>query len=178
MAFILPILEFIEAIKNIANFDISVAAYPEVHPLARSAEQDLQHLKAKIDAGANRAITQFFFDTDAYLRFRDRAQAIGIDKPILPGILPIHDFVGVKRFAQECGASVPEYFEVAFAKCHTDPWASYNLSLDLAVTQCQALMREGVDHFHLYTLNKTDMCLDISLALGATVSARKVCSAA
>ncbi|MCP4490232.1 MAG: methylenetetrahydrofolate reductase [NAD(P)H] [Gammaproteobacteria bacterium] len=172
------IIEFIEAIKNIADFDISVAAYPEVHPQARSANQDLQHLKSKFDAGANRAITQFFFDTDTYLRFRDRTQSAGIDKPILPGILPIHNFARVKKFAQDCGASVPVHIETAFAKCQNDPQASYDLSLDLAVEQCEALMREGVDQFHLYTLNKTDMCLDISLALGATVSARKACSAA
>ncbi len=171
-------IEFIGAIKEISNFDISVAAYPEGHPQARSAEQDLQHLKAKLDAGANRAITQFFFDHESYLRFRDRAHAIGISKPIIPGILPIHDFAGVKKFAQDCGASIPEYFEVEFAKCQSDLRANYNLSLDLAVAQCEALMREGVDQFHLYTLNKTDMCLDISLALGATVSMRRACSAA
>ncbi len=171
-------IEFIAAIKNIADFDISVAAYPEVHPQARSAKQDLQHLKSKFDGGANRAITQFFFDTDTYLRFRDRAQSIGIDKPILPGILPIHDFAGVRKFAKDCGASVPAHFEAAFAKCQNDPQANYELSLNLAVKQCQTLMREGVDQFHLYTLNKTDMCLDISLALGATVSARRISSAA
>ncbi|MCP3689374.1 MAG: 5,10-methylenetetrahydrofolate reductase, partial [Gammaproteobacteria bacterium] len=139
---------------------------------------DLQHLKAKLDAGANRAITQFFFDCESYLRFRDRAHAIGINKPVVPGILPIHDFTAVKKFAQDCGASVPKHFEAAFTKCRNRPLANYNLSLDLAVAQCEALMREGVDRFHLYTLNKTDMCLDISLALGATVSARSVCSAA
>jgi len=171
-------IDFIAAIKAMADFDISVAAYPEVHPQAVSAEQDLRHLKAKFDAGASRAITQFFFDADAYLRFRDQAQAIGIDKPIVPGILPIHDFDKVKNFAQQCGASLPEYFAPAFARHKDDAQASYNLSRDLTVALCETLMSEGVDQFHLYTLNQTDMCLDVSLALGAEVSAKRVLTAA
>ena len=171
-------IEFIDAIKAVADFDISVAAYPEVHPMAKDAEQDLQHLKAKFDAGANRAITQFFFDADAYLRFRDRAQAIGIDKPIIPGILPIHDIDKVNNFAQRCGASVPAYYQAAFARQQDDVQASYDLARDLAVVLCETLMAEGVDQFHLYTLNQTDLCLDVSLALGAEVSSSKVPTAA
>ncbi len=171
-------IEFIQALKDIADFDISVAAYPEVHPQATSAEQDLAHLKAKFDAGADRAITQFFYDAETYLRFRDRAVAIGIDKPIIPGILPIHDFDKVKNFAQQCGTSLPEYFASAFAHHKDDVQASYNLARDLTVALCETLMSEGVDQFHLYTLNQTDMCLDVSLALGAQVSFQKVPSAA
>ena len=166
-------IEFIHALTEFADFDISVAAYPEVHPQAKSAEQDLQHLKAKLDAGANRALTQFFFDSEAFLRFRDRAQAIGIDKPIVPGILPIHDFDKVKSFASRCGTRLPEYLQPAFERCRNDQQASYNLSLDLTVALCETLLSEGVEQFHLYTLNQTDMCLDVSLALGAKISARK-----
>ena len=171
-------IEFIQALKLIDDFDISVAAYPEVHPQAASAEQDLQHLKAKFDAGADRAITQFFFDAEAYLRFRDRAGVIGIDKPIVPGILPIHDFDKARNFAQMCGASLPDYFEPAYAKCKDDAQATYNLSQDLTLALCETLISEGVDQFHLYTLNLTDICLDISLALGAEVLAKRVPDAA
>ena len=171
-------LEFIRQLKNINDFDISVAAYPEVHPQASSAEQDLQHLKAKFDVGASRAITQFFYDADAFLRFRDRADAIGIDKPIVPGILPIHNFDRVKSFAQDCGTQLPDYLQPAYNRCKDDEQATYNLSCDLTVALCETLISEGVDQLHLYTLNLTDMCLDISLALGAKVSARKVLDAA
>lgn len=171
-------VEFINSLKNINDFDISVAAYPEVHPQSTSAEQDLQHLKAKLDAGADRAITQFFFDADTFLRFRDRAEAIGIDKPIVPGILPIHDFDKVESFAMRCGARLPDYLGPAYSRCKDDAQATYNLSCDLTVALCETLISEGVEQIHFYTLNLTDMCLDVSLALGAEVSARKVPNAA
>lgn len=171
-------VDFIHRLKEIDDFDISAAAYPEVHPQAVNAEQDLLHLKAKLDAGASRAITQFFFDADAYLRFRDKAAAIGIDKPIVPGILPVHDFDKVKNFATRCGTRLPEYFGPAFNRCKGDVQASYNLSRDLSVALCETLISEGVEQLHLYTLNLTDMCLDISLALGAEVSKGRVSDAA
>ncbi len=171
-------VEFIRKLKGIGDFDISVAAYPEVHPQAGSAEQDLQHLKAKLDAGANRAITQFFFNADAFLHFRDRAAAIGIDKPIVPGILPVHDFDKVKNFALRCGTQLPDYFEPAYNRCKGDEQAAYNLSCDLTVALCETLISEGVEQIHLYTLNLTDMCLDVSLALGAEMSTRKISVAA
>ena len=171
-------IDYIQALTTIGDFDISVAAYPEVHPQALDAEQDLQHLKAKFDAGANQAITQFFYDVEAYLRFRDRAVAIGINKPIIPGILPIHDFDKVQNFAKSCGASLPGYYQAAYRKIGNDPQATYNLSRDLTVTLCDTLTSEGVDQFHLYTLNQTDMCLDISLALGAQVSSNRAQDAA
>jgi methylenetetrahydrofolate reductase (NADPH) len=166
-------VEFIHRLKEIDDFDISVAAYPEVHPQAVSAEQDLQHLKAKLDAGADRAITQFFFDADTFLRFRDRAVAIGIEKPIVPGILPIHDFDKVRNFAERCGAQLPDTFEPAYNQCKGDEQSAYDLSCELAIALCEKLIREGVEQLHLYTLNLTDMCLDVSLALGAEVSTRK-----
>ena len=170
--------EFVEALLEIADFDISVAAYPEVHPLASSAAEDLINLKRKLDAGANRAITQYFFDADCFLRFRDRAVQIGIDKPIIPGILPVHDFDKLRTFSQRCGASLPGTYETLFEKVKYDQQAQYRLSLDLAVELCESLAREGVGQFHLYTLNQTDMCLDISLALGANVSPLNMSSAA
>lgn len=171
-------VEFIRRLKEIDDFDISVAAYPEVHPQSVSAGQDLQHLKAKLDAGASRAITQFFFDADTFLRFRDRAVAIGIEKPIVPGILPIHDFEKVQNFAGRCGAQLPDTFEPAYNKCQGNEQATYDLSCDLTVALCEKLVREGVEQLHLYTLNLTDMCLDISLALGAEMSNRKIPHAA
>ena len=170
--------ELVEGLLKIADFDISVAAYPEVHPLASSGPQDMQNLKCKLDAGANQAITQFFFDADCFLRFRDRASRIGINKSIIPGILPIHNFDKLRVFSQRCGASLPGFYESLFEKVKNDPQAQYRLSVNLAVELCERLAREGVDQFHLYTLNQTDMCLDISLALGASVSPLNLSSAA
>jgi len=170
--------EFVQGLLEIADFDISVAAYPEVHPLASNSTEDLLSLKRKIDAGANRAITQFFFDADRFLRFRDKAVQIGIDKPIIPGILPVHDLEKLRGFSQRCGASLPASYETLFEKVKYDQQSQYQLSLDLAVELCESLAREEVGQFHLYTLNQTDMCLDISLALGANVSPLNISSAA
>jgi len=170
--------EFVHGLLEIADFDISVAAYPEVHPLAKNSTEDLLSLKRKLDAGANRAITQFFFDADCFLRFRDKAVQIGIDKPIIPGILPVHDLEKLRGFSQRCGASLPASYEALFEQVKSDQLARYQLSLDLAVELCESLAREGVGQFHLYTLNQTDMCLDISLALGAMVSPLNISSAA
>ena len=172
------VVEMIEALRVLGSIDISVAAYPETHPLAVSAASDLQHLKRKLDAGAQRAITQFFFDPECYLRFRDRAQAAGIDKPIVPGILPVHDIDKVRAFSERCGASVPDSYASQFAKAANDTREKYRLAVDLAVELCRRLHREGVDDFHLYTLNQTDICLDISLALGAELQAAQLTSAA
>ncbi len=171
-------VDFIRRLRELDDFDISVAAYPEVHPQALNAEQDILHLKAKLDAGASRAITQFFFDADAFLRFRDKATAAGIDKPVVPGILPVHDYDKVKNFAASCGTRLPDYFEASFNRCKGDAQASYSLACDLSVALCETLISEGVEQLHLYTLNLTDMCLDISLALGAQVSKNRVSDAA
>lgn len=170
--------ELVTGLLQVADFDISVAAYPEVHPLASSAAQDLLNLKRKLDAGANRAITQYFFEADCFLRFRDRAVQAGIDKPIIPGILPVHDFDKLRAFSQRCGASLPGSYQALFAAVKNNQQAQYQLSLDLAVELCEILAREGVEQFHLYTLNQTDMCLDISLAMGANVSPLNISSAA
>ncbi|MCP4388683.1 MAG: 5,10-methylenetetrahydrofolate reductase [Gammaproteobacteria bacterium] len=172
------VTELIEGLRALGEVDISVAAYPETHPLAGNALADLQHLRDKLDAGAERAITQYFFDADCFLRFRDRAQRIGIDKPIIPGILPIHDLQQVRVFSERCGATVPDCYDALFDRVGSEPDARYRLALELAVDLCERLNREGVNDFHLYTLNQTDMCLDISLALGASLQARLVTSAA
>jgi len=164
--------------ESLDDVDVSVAAYPEVHPQARGVIDDLRHLQRKFDAGANRAITQYFFDADCYLRFRDRALTLGIDKPIVPGILPIHDLDKVRIFSERCGATVPRHFGPMFEPLQHDPQASYRLSVDLATELCERLLREGVDHLHFYTLNQTDMCLDISLALGASINSTRIPSAA
>ncbi len=170
--------ELVEALSSIGDFDISVAAYPETHPQAASGLADLKHLQRKLDAGASRAITQYFFDAECFLRFRDRAAAIGIDKPIVPGILPVHDIDKVIGFSRRCGASVPPAFADRFLPVKDDPAASYRLALELAVDLCRRLLDEGVEHLHLYTLNQTDMCLDISLALGASLQPARICPAA
>ena len=170
--------ELVEGLRSIADFDISVAAYPETHPQAESSLADLKHLQRKLDAGANRAITQYFFDPECFLRFRDRAAAVGIDKPLVPGILPVHDIDRVIDFSRRCGASVPADFAARFLPVKRDPAATYRLALELAVELCQRLIAEGVDHLHIYTLNQTDMCLDISLALGASLQPPQVCPAA
>jgi len=146
-------------VDELDELDISVAAYPEGHPQSRSPLDDLRHLQRKFDAGASRAITQYFFDADCYLRFRDRALAFGIDNPVIPGILPIHDLDKVRQFSERCGASVPRHYGPMFERLRGDTQACYRLSVELATSLCERLLREGVDHFHFYTLNQTDMCL-------------------
>ena len=171
-------VELVAALKTLDDFDISVAAYPETHPQSRGELDDLRHLQRKFDAGATRAITQYFFEADCYLRWRDRALAHGIDKPLVPGILPIHDLEKVRLFSERCGASVPGRYDELFQRVENDPEAGYRLAVELATKLCESLRREGVDHFHFYTLNQTDMCLDISLALGASLNPVRIPSAA
>jgi methylenetetrahydrofolate reductase (NADPH) len=172
-------VDLVHALRDqLDDVDISVAAYPETHPQARSATDDLRHLQRKLDAGANRAITQYFFDAGCYLRFRDRALALGIDQPIVPGILPVHDLHKVRLFSERCGATVPQRFGPMFERLQGDSQGCYRLAVDLATELCERLLREGVEHFHFYTLNQTDMCLDISLALGARFNSTRISSAA
>jgi methylenetetrahydrofolate reductase (NADPH) len=143
-----------------------VAAYPEVHPAAPSAEFDLDYLKRKIDAGASRAITQFFFDSDVYLRFRDRAVACGIHVPIVPGILPITNFPQLTRFAGACGASVPDWLAARFEGLDEDAETRQMIAASTAIEQVEALRREGVGDFHFYTLNRAELTYAICHALG------------
>ena len=163
--------DLVAGLKRIADFDISVAAYPEVHPEALSAAADLENLKRKIDAGASRAITQFFFDNDAYLRFRDRARALGISAPIVPGILPVTNFERAAEFAAKCGAGIPAGMADRFAGLE-DPESRREAAVDFAVEQCRVLMARGVDGFHFYTLNRAEPTMSICRRLGLGVHRR------
>lgn len=144
--------------------DISVAAYPEVHPEAPSVEADLFRLKEKLDAGAKRAITQFFFDADTFLKFRDRAVAAGIRQDLIPGILPIHDIQKVADFSSRCGATVPEKLFTRFGKANDDS-SRKEVAIEQCVELCQHLRREGVNEFHVYTLNQSVLPYAVSREL-------------
>jgi methylenetetrahydrofolate reductase (NADPH) len=158
--------DLVAGLKRVADFEISVAAYPEVHPHAPSAEFDLDNLKRKIDAGADRAITQFFFDIDAFLRFRDRCGRSGIDVSVVPGILPITRFPQLLRFAERCGASVPEWLQHRFDGLDDDPETRRLIAASVAIEQVHALQRHGIDEFHFYTLNRAELTYAICHALG------------
>lgn len=158
--------DLVKGLRDIADFEISVAAYPEAHPEATSAEADLDNLKRKIDAGATRAITQFFFDPETYLRFLDRARAAGITVPIVPGILPVTNFARVVDFAKMCGASLPKWMADVFEGLDDDPETRKLLAATVAAEQCRSLHRAGVNEFHFYTLNRADLSYAICHILG------------
>jgi methylenetetrahydrofolate reductase (NADPH) len=158
--------DLVQGLKRIADFDISVAAYPETHPEANSAVDDLDNLKRKIDAGAARAITQFFFDVDCYLRFRDRCAGAGIESKIVPGILPITRFPQLERFANQCGASVPAWLRERFDGLEDDPETRKLIAASVAIEQVARLKREGVGYFHFYTLNRSELVYAICHAIG------------
>ena len=158
--------DLVAGLTRLAPFDISVAAYPEVHPEARSAAADLENLCRKIDAGASRAITQFFFDTEVFLRFRDRCAQAGIKAPIVPGILPITRFPQVLRFAGRCGASIPAWLHERFTGLDEDHETRRLLAASVAIEQVEALRRHGVQDFHFYTLNRAELTYAICYALG------------
>ena len=158
--------ELVACLKRIADFDISVAAYPEVHPEAVSADADLDNLKRKLDAGASRAITQFFFGTELYLRFRDRAAAAGIDSAIVPGILPVTRFQQLKRFAATCGATLPPWLSDRFSGLDEDRATQQMIAASVAIEQVRQLRAEGVTAFHFYTLNRSELSYAVCHALG------------
>ena len=163
--------DLVAGLRKVADFDISVAAFPEVHPEAESPLADLENLKRKLDAGASRAITQFFFDVDVFLRFRDLAAAAGIDSHIVPGILPITKFPQLQRFAERCGASVPDWLADRFAGLEDDPDTRQMIAANVAIEQVRALQAEGVDEFHFYTLNRAELTVAICHALGVRPAA-------
>ena len=163
--------DLVSGLKKIADFEISVAAYPEPHPEAQSAQADLDNLKRKIDAGANRAITQFFVDIEHYLRFRDRAVAAGIKVPIVPGIMPVTNFAGFTRFAGNCGTSVPPWMADLFTGLDADPETRRLVAATVAAEQCRALAGAGVSEFHFYTLNRADLSFAICHILGVRPAA-------
>ena len=158
--------DLVEGLRKVGDFDISVAAYPEVHPEAPDAAFDLDNLKRKIDAGASRAITQFFFDTDVFLRFRDRCGQAGIESAIVPGILPITRFPQLERFADMCGANVPDWLRDRFAGLDDDAQTRQMIAASVAIEQVRHLQSEGIEDFHFYTLNRSELTYAICHALG------------
>ncbi|MDH3714327.1 MAG: methylenetetrahydrofolate reductase [NAD(P)H] [Gammaproteobacteria bacterium] len=158
--------ELVAGIRRSGDFEITVAAYPEVHPDARSAQADLDNLKRKIDAGASRAITQFFFESDVYFDFLERARAAGITVPIVPGILPVTNYARVKQFAQMCGTSVPDWLGVLFQGLDEAADIRQLVAATLTAEQCTGLWERGVREFHFYTLNRPLLTLAICHILG------------
>ncbi|UPQ87831.1 methylenetetrahydrofolate reductase [Vibrio sinaloensis] len=158
--------DLVELLKARHDFDISVAAFPEVHPEAKSAQADLLNLKRKVDAGANRAITQFFFDVESYLRFRDRCVAAGIDVEIVPGILPVSNFKQASRFAAQNAVKVPGWMAKQFEGLDDDPTTRQLVGASQAIDMVRILSREGVKDFHFYTLNRAEMTYALCHTLG------------
>lgn len=158
-------VELVEALAETGAFNIRVGAYPDPHPEARDADADIDWLKRKVDAGATSAITQFFFEADTYFRFRDRAEKAGISVPIIPGILPVENWAGVRKFADNCGTKVPAWVNDAFEKAVRDRREEL-LSVALAAELCSDLIEGGVEDLHFYTLNKPYLTRDIAHALG------------
>lgn len=164
-------IELVAGLKAIAPFDISVAAYPETHPDADCAQSDLDNLKRKLDAGATRAITQFFFSPDSFLRFRDAAAAAGIDAPIVPGILPVSNVSQTRRMADMCGTAIPGWMVSLFEGLDDLPAARQLVSATIAAEMCRRLYAGGVRDFHFYTLNRAELSYAICHLLGLRPSA-------
>lgn len=158
-------VELIEALAADGRFTIRCGAYPEPHPEAKDTAQDVAWLKRKAEAGASSAMTQFFFEAETFLRFRDLCAKEGIAAPIIPGILPIDSWAGTKRFAARCGTSVPGHLDAAFAAAEARG-ASREFAIDLCVTLCERLRSEGVQDLHFYTLNRPDLTRAVCAALG------------
>jgi methylenetetrahydrofolate reductase (NADPH) len=158
--------DLVAGLKKVADFEISVAAYPEVHPEAPSAEFDLDNLERKLGEGATRAITQFFFESDTFLRFRDQCAARGIEAPIVPGILPITRFPQLEKFAAACGATVPDWLREWFDGLEDDTQTRQLIAASVAINQVRKLQAEGITEFHFYTLNRSELAFAICHALG------------
>lgn len=166
--------DLVQGLKKIADFEISVSAYPETHPQAASPEADLDNLKRKLDAGATRAITQVFFDNAIFLRFLDRALAAGIKAPIVPGILPVTNFNQMKKFAEACGTSVPGWMAEMFEGLDDDAETRRMVAAAVTAEQVRLLQANGVDEFHFYTLNRPDLSYAIARILGVKPEAKAV----
>ena len=167
--------DLVAGLRKVADFEISVAAYPEVHPTASGPLADLENLKRKLDAGATRAITQYFFDTSTYLRFLDLCLASGITAPIVPGIMPVSNYAQAVKFSNMCGASVPPWMARLFEGTENDPETRRMVGMVIAAEQVRLLQANGVDEFHFYTLNRADLTYAIAHVLG--VRAEIDCSA-
>jgi len=158
--------DLVKGLSEVGKFEMSVAAYPEGHPESGGLTAELENLKRKVDAGADRAITQFFFETDCFLRYRDRCAAAGIRANIVPGILPITRFPQLLRFAARCGASVPDWLRSRFDGLDDDPDTRRMIAANVAIEQVQRLRQHGVEEFHFYTLNRAELAYAICHALG------------
>lgn len=161
--------ELVEGLKSLYDFEISVAAYPEKHPEAPDLATDIAHLKRKCEAGADRAITQFFFDNEVYYRFLDKTAAAGITTPVVPGLLPIGDFTRMLRFAKTCQAHVPEWLHERFAGIENNKEETRKVAQELLNAQCTDLAARGIGHIHFYTLNRADLVKGACQSLGITV---------
>src|SRR6185437_12572814 len=159
-------VELVAGLKQVAPFDISVAAYPEVHPDSSSRAFDLENLKRKVDSGADRAITQFFFSADCFFRFQDDAAAAGIDIEIVPGIMPVTNFAGIVRMSERCGTEVPAWLGRLFEGLDTLPAARQLIAAIVAAELCGQLYAGGVRNFHFYTLNRAELSYAICHLLG------------
>lgn len=162
--------DLVSGLRAIGDFEISVSAYPERHPESESETVDLDMLKQKLDAGATRALTQFFFDNDIFERYLDRVRAAGITIPIVPGIMPIQNLTQLKRFASMCGASVPSFLDARFEGSEGDPQARATIAAEIAAEQIADLSRRGVQEFHIYTMNRAPLTIATLERLG--ISAR------
>jgi methylenetetrahydrofolate reductase (NADPH) len=158
--------DLIGGLKKTGDFEISVSAYPEQHPESPSCEFELDLLKEKVDAGANRAMTQFFFDNDVYFRYLDKVRAHGIDIPIVPGILPVQNFKQAHKFAEQCGASMPAWLARRFEGLDDDPATRKLIAASVAAEQVLDLVDKGVREFHFYTLNRADLVYAVCHLLG------------
>jgi methylenetetrahydrofolate reductase (NADPH) len=158
------------AIKRIAPFEVTVGLYPQIHPESPSQEHDIDVLKAKIDAGATRAITQFFFDTDAFLRFHDKVRKAGVTIPILPGVMPVSNFKGLQKMAGPCGIELPDWLATLFDGLDNDPETRKLIANSVAAETCARLEEEGFSDFHFYTLNRADLVFAICRVLGVRVA--------
>ncbi|MGR3272266.1 methylenetetrahydrofolate reductase [NAD(P)H] [Thalassococcus profundi] len=160
-------VELIEGLKDAGDFTIRVGAYPDVHPEARDQAADIEYLKRKLDAGADEALTQFFFESETFFRFRDACVKAGIDKPIVPGILPIENWKGARRFAESCGTVIPQWVIDAFETAERDNRQDL-LATAIATELCSELIDGDVDKLHFYTLNRPELTRDVCFALGVT----------
>lgn len=158
--------DLVAGLRRIGDFEISVAAYPERHPDSGDWAIELDNLKRKIDAGASRAITQFFFEADDFLRLRDRMSGAGIDVPLVPGVMPVTNLKGVQRFAGNCGATVPKWLAERFDGLEDDPETRAMVAVTVAIAFCNRLQAEGVEQFHFYTLNRAELTYGICHMLG------------
>lgn len=163
--------ELIEAVKKEGDFTVRVGAYPDVHPNAGSMDDDVQYLKQKFEAGADEALTQFFFEAETFFRFRDACEKAGIDKPIVPGIFPVENWKGARRFAEGCGTKIPQWVIDAFEAAERDGRTEL-LATSLCTELCSDLIEGGVDKLHFYTLNKPELTRDVCHALGVTPQSR------